>query len=184
MNCEQFREEIELAFGEPTLPRDLQVHIDGCAECRRYCAELEAMASRLRRDSAAPFSVGELSATMASIERRVAEIPPTVIIPISRLRWITRIAAAVLVVAASMAAYRIGRHDGLRSTAADQTTVVSDLSALLDNEEESIDEHAVSVLIEDYSSRGFFGTGEGLIDDLSDEEMQYLMENLKVGELL
>lgn len=184
MNCEQFREEIELAFGEPSLPAELQAHIESCAECRRYGAELEVLAARLRRESADRFPVSRLGATATEVERRIAEIPPTVIIPLSRLRWITRVAAAVLVVAASMAAYRIGRYDGLRTAASEQTTLASGLSAATDTEEESIDERAVSVLIEDYSARGFFGASEALIDDLSDEEWQYLMDNLKVGELL
>ena len=47
-----------------------------------------------------------------------------------------------------------------------------------------MDDNMVSVLIDEYSAGARIGADEALLGDITADEMQYLMENLKVGELL
>jgi hypothetical protein len=187
MTCEKARERLELAFGAELTDPELERHIETCPDCRAYRDELQTLAWGLGTDEDFALDEYEVGRVAALVDEAIARDPHTTVIPVNWLRRLTRVAAAVLIVAASLTAYRLGQMNGLASletaTATNETPEVFSSSGYAD-ESVYLDEGMVNLLIQDYAPGGLLGTDQYLIDDLSDEEMRYLENNFDVGELL
>jgi predicted anti-sigma-YlaC factor YlaD len=187
MTCERARELLELAFGAELADPELERHLETCPDCRAYRDELETLAWGLGRDVEFKLDEYEVGRVAALVDQSIARDSHTTIIPVNWLRRLTRVAAAVFIVAASLTAYRLGQQNGL--TSVQTASVQADNAAVLgtaDYADESLylDEGMVNLLIQDYAPGGLLGTDQYLINDLSDEEMRYLENNFDVGELL
>jgi len=179
MNCDQVKEQLELFFGLDELPEEVERHLEGCESCRSHREELRLLSERLGEDADFEPSASDLEATIAGVESRIESVKRTSIVPVSWLRQLSRVAAAVLIVAVSYTTYRIGQSQAPTEMARMTDTV----------EEESfdsaeMDDYFVSILIQDFSSGGYFEAGELLLEDLTDEELEYLTEHMTVGDLL
>jgi len=99
-----------------------------------------------------------------------------------------RVAAAVLIVAVSFSVYQLGKYSQTTEAGGVDPSAgytYGDVVSLWQGDlEEEMDEGLISILIDDYISDGYFEAGEALLGDISEEEMEYLVENFEVGELL
>ncbi len=99
-----------------------------------------------------------------------------------------RVAAVLLVVGLSYSSYRLGVEsnsgpnlDTLQTADAD----VNRLTVLLEYDiDEEMDEDLIGILIGDYCTDASYEATATLLDDITEEELEYLTENLEVGELL
>jgi len=187
MTCRNIREQMELNFGFGPVSPEVSEHLANCAGCRAYHDELATLAGEFNAAADIEFTEQEVGRAVALVDEAIAQHAGTTIVPVNWLRQLTRVAAAVLIVAASWTAYQFGRDEGRQLTytaPSAQTTYLASTDDSYGEESDYIDEDMVNALIQSYSPGGLVGSGQYLVDDLSDEEMQYLMENFDVGELL
>jgi len=179
MKCEQVKEQLELFFGNDEFPEDIERHLQGCETCRKHREELQRLSEKLGVDADFEPSRSDLERAIAGVGSRIGSNQAPSIIPVSWLRPLSRVAAAILIVGVSYTTYLIGRKQAQYPTVATVDTVQT---ATSDSAE--MDDEFVSMLINDLSSNGYFDAGELLLNDLTDEEMDYLKENMTVGDLL
>lgn len=187
MTCRDIRVQMELNFGFEPLSPEIVEHLAHCAECRAYHNELAALAAEFNAVADIEFTEQEVGRAVALVDEAIAQPTRTTIVPINWMRRLTRVAAAVLIVAASWSAYRFGLDEGQQLVYTSEPAATTYLASADDSyadESEYIDEDMVDALIQSYSPGGLVGSDQYLVGDLSDEEMQYLMEHFDVGELL
>jgi len=188
MNCGQVREELELSFGGTLLSEEAAEHIARCESCRAYRRELAGLVGRLGEDDNIDLSPAEIEHTVRAVEERIASKHQTKSVSLGWFRPVVRLAAAAAVVLFAWGAYEVGRMQGGTSVAqiGDTTSGYNGaLTSFLQGDvDEELDDGFVSVLIDQYSSDYQFGAGEALIGDISEEELEYLVENFEVGDLL
>jgi hypothetical protein len=180
MNCEQVREQLELLFGQDELPEEVERHLEGCDACRSHLRELQRLSQQLGADTDFEPSPDDLLRAVAGVEERIKPEEATSIVSVSWLRSLTRVAAAVLIVGMAYTSYMIGRNQAGQPAEIITDTVVTTASA----DSLEMEDYFVSMLIEDYSSDASFEASSMLLDDITEEEMEYLTENLTVGDLL
>lgn len=179
MKCEQIKEQLDLLFGSNELPEEIEQHLESCEDCRAYHQELRRLSEKLGGDADFEPSAFDLEKAVAGVEDRIDSQETPSIVPVSRLRQLSRVAAVLLIVGVSYTTYLIGQKQGQEPVAKVVDTV---LTYTADTAE--MDDYFVNMLIEDFSSDAYFGAGEMLLDDLTEEELEYLTENMTVGDLL
>ncbi len=188
MNCEQAREIIELHFGGDQIPGDLQAHLTECESCRAYYDEMTALARGLGSDIDSPFSAEDFDRATAGAVDRIDRQPVIELRPAGWLRPMLRVAAVLLVVGMSYSSYRMGVESNLGAALDTLQTADADidrLTVLLEYDtDDELDEDMISILIDDYCTDASYEATTSLLDDISEEELEYLTENFEVGELL
>ena len=188
INCEQAYELIHLHFGSDELPEDLLVHLAECDSCRTYYDEMMSLAGDFGSDVDLPFTAEDIDRAVAGVEDRIDRQPTVVFSPAKWLRPILRVAAVLMVVGLSYSSYQLGLKSNLGDSLDTLQTVdgeVDRLTALLEYDvDEEMDEGLIGILIDDYCSVISYEATASLLDDISEEELEYLTENLEVGELL
>ena len=197
MNCKDVIELLVTGFGFDDLPAELRQHIDQCPDCMALQQELQSIHRKVEQSSEFDFTDAEIENAVAGVEKRLdADIVSTITAKQNSsqfttfanwLRPMARIAAVVLFVAATYGAYRVGQLQVGTSPGIDSLVVSGDgidESDWLDSNTEYMDDAMISTLIDDFSDHGYFEAGEAILDDLTDEEMEYLIENFDVGDIL
>lgn len=185
MNCDQAREGLELQFGSDDYPAELVKHIDECASCRANEQELTRLIEGQGSHDDFALSEDELARAVESVESRIRPHRQTESISIKWSRPLISAAAAILLLGVSFGAYQLGRDHAESEFDVRYTPEYGSLASVLEADlDEEMDEGLVSILIDDYSAGDFFGAGEALLGDISEEELEYLVENLEAGELL
>lgn len=185
MNCDTARELIELHFGSNDLPQELQFHLSQCNACQIYRTEMTRLVDGLGSDTDLPFSPADFERVAAAVDREISRSGSATVAPIKWLRPMMRVAAAVLIVAASFGLGRLSDDFDPFDTEAGTSFDNGDVMAIwVGDLADELNDEMVSILIDDYSAAGFFGAGEALLGDISEDEMEYLVKNFEVGELL
>ena len=186
MNRDELQNELLLYLGQETLPSELQEQLEGDPETRAWFEELRVAAKHMGSDDDfAPFGLDE-DRFVSSVERQIAKETERKttwfkITDITSFAWqkALPVAAAILLV---LGVYELGQWRG-SSAIADRTfdTTGSEITPV---EEEALDDQMVSLLLWDYGEKADFQASEQLLNDLTDEELEYLEKNFDVGELL
>ncbi|MBK7143162.1 MAG: hypothetical protein IPH75_13895 [bacterium] len=182
MTCEQRREELDLLLGQPDLPEEMRAHLATCAECRAYAAELQSLSANLGDDSAFVTDIFESNkigwAVEDAINRQAKPKPAWT----SRIRYIA--AAAVVVLAAAIGVDQYRRNISVDiPTTKDTTQLASVDTNLLPTTTLDMTDSELEQMLLDYSTLDDNAASE-VLQNLTDEEMQYLEKNFDVGELL
>ena len=188
INCEKAYELIQLHFGYDELPEDLLDHLAKCDSCRTYYDEMMSLAGDFGSDVDLPFTAEDIDRAVAVVEGRIDRQPTVVFSPAKWLRPILRVAAVLMVVGLSYSSYQLGLESNFNAgldTLQTADAEVDRLAILLEYDaDEEIDEGMIGILIDDYCSVISYEATASLLDDISEEELEYLTENLEVGELL
>jgi len=188
MTCREFQDQLYDWFGQGELPAELQAHLDTCAACRKVRSELNSAAGHLGDNELFAPAGDEIEGMLAAIDERLDAA--TVVIP----RWRTtvlRLAPVAAAVALLLGIGLISQRSTVSEMAAIDTGSTVDEYALLDNadlaytnEDETLDEATIDVLLEDYTSANRIEPSRTLLDDLTEDELDYLNVNFDVGEIL
>lgn len=129
-------------------------------------------------------SDAETAQLMARVERAIDSDHKTLRIDRRLRTWIGAAAAIVLVAGASMIGFRFGQDTG--GTVSTDTVLVADAStvAAAEEVEVALDHDQVALLIQEFAGDYASGAAERLLDDLTDDEMNYLEQTFDVGDLL
>ena len=188
MNCDQVREELELSFGAGELSDEISRHLTECENCRAYHAELIKLEAGLGDDFDAGFTLAEIEQAVRGVEERIAPVKAKTAVSFGWFRPLVRLAAAAMIVLVAYGSYEFGKSRV--DITISESGIMSDsgygsVTTLLQSDEVTeMDDNMVSVLIDEYSTTSRMGADEALLGDITAEELEYLKENLKVGELL
>ena len=173
-------------FGDTDLPDDLTAILKTNPEARAFWDELHALDQGMPEDDAFYLDGADFDTLLERIE---TEIDTTVeqkhLRAISR-PWYQAAAAAAsiaLMAVAVMLALDVqnpASNTALLTTTTSVTTAADSDSITLIEPNES----TTAALISDFASRQSVEASEWLLDDLTDEEFEYLQENFQVGDLL
>ncbi len=196
MTCARFQDEALLHFGENSLPEAMTAHLDQCPTCREFWNELSATAAAMPEDEDFFPSELEFNAAVAGVEARIDDLTrmaadqseDTVVVSLRErvLRALPAVAAVLLMLTVGYNSYlsEIGVSD-TAETAAETIIDLSDLTALTTQEELfAPSDEALTALLDDFTMTAATDASEQLLDDLTAEELQYLEDNLDVGDIL
>ena len=186
MNCEQVRQELLEQFGEHGYSEAVTKHLQGCVSCKEFAEELgdlTRMAGGNEDFFPEPSVTQEL---IEGVERRLDNLRSTRVTPV-RSAWhsyIPAVAALLVVIGFSATAYMLNVFNSSNhrvDTGSKDTLLVVTGSSAAD-EEFSTGE--VDSLLNDFAADRNETASEYLIDDLSADELEYLENNLKAGDIL
>ena len=185
MNCRETQNELGLSFGRGELPREVRRHIDGCAECAVVLAELEALTRNAGGDEDFYADAAELDQMVALVDESIDAIELETVVKTTPIwsSYIPAVAALVVIIGLSLTISLIGVFDrsGVQLTSngddSEQALVDFDGSDLTDAE-------LIPGLIEDFESGSFWQASGLILEDLTEEEFEYLANNIDVGEML
>jgi hypothetical protein len=188
ITCAACRDELLLYLNHAeVLTPVLRQHLGVCEECHRYYRELGEINRRLGDD--ASFLPDDLDEEqfVAAVERGIAGMPPPRVVVSVWRRYLPAVAAILMVFGITLLGSREMRidysHDGAaRNQALSESGSL--LCTLYATEVDDFDDEVLDLILSDFAAKAYFEAGERLLDDLSEEELQYLEENFDVGDIL
>lgn len=185
MNCDRIKEELFDYLGFDNLPEHLEEHLDKCPDCRIFWTELNSYKDHLGSEN--DFSpnklvsddfVWEVNARIDELENEPKEQP------LKFINYLLPVAASIIILLGiSLTSGYLGNTE---------TNVVYNISTdlnvqngyFLEDEDDEMEVQFVDELLNDYSASVENAPSEQLLDDLTDEEMEYLKANFNAGDIL
>lgn len=193
MDCREIQDELLLSFGTAPLEADLAEHLEGCPDCRAFWAELTQTGAIVPDGTAFEPSASERAALLSAINKDLEAAPAAVARPhwpwwSRALQWVVPVPAPVVAAAVVVLAV-VSLFTGLnRTSPSDSTPLLSPESATtsdtLTEELMQPDQPTVEALVERYSSSRPTGGAEELLNDLTDDEYEYLVNHFDVGDIM
>lgn len=193
MNCSDFQEELALYFGQEELPAALTAHLRQCSHCRSFQEEMDSLARGLPEDAAFHPDSRSTELLISQVENTLAE--SAVALP-KRGSWLQKFdlaarwqralpaaAAVALVVAVGWMSYLSGLSTGADQAAQGPVADIFDV-LLTDSELEEPGRLTLDALLEDFAAGQHLDIGERLLDDISEEEFEYLNSSFDIGDIL
>ena len=195
MSCEHIKDELAIYFGQEELPQELRTHVEGCQECRAYWNELREMAVVMPGNDAFELEPWELEEAVAMVDRTIAQqpLPLAIRLRTAAQRWLSTltdvrtvpaVAAVALVLIVSLGTTRFELSPPDPSLAVEVLSTSQVYFTATEDEIEDPDDAAVEALLSDFGQPWHNGTAETLLDDITDDEYDYLLQSLDVGDLL
>jgi len=192
MICAECRQALELSFGQSQPEPAVAEHLAQCAECRALWTEMSLVADSFKSDDAFELDSDLVEQMAREVDRRIDLIDQTMPHyrpkPVGRwslLSWsgaVPAAAAVLLVLGMGLAGYWLGRWDVATDSPA--TTTTSSIIPETDQALEEPDELTVELLLDNFTSERRFNASESLLDDITEEEMNYLEKNFDIGAIL
>ena len=192
MTCIECQQQLEQSFGQTAPDADTIQHLNSCAGCSRYWEQLVKLAQDIPGDAQFSVDNAAIDKLVQKIEEAiqpsmdiasVAERESDKVTPISLMRLLPAAAAVLLVAGVGVGGYLMGRTDRNTNTANNYQTIL--LSSIVDEAAyDEPDDRTYEVLLSDFTADRPYDASEKLLDDITDEEMEYLTQNFDVGDLL
>ncbi len=185
MSCDRFKEELFDYIGFDDLPNSIKEHLSECPECQTFWSELNSYGDKLGNESEfypdesiSDAFVGEVNARIDELESETKETP------IKIINYLLPIAASIVILLGiSLSSGYLGNSE---------TNITNNFSgdlymqygSYLEEDEDEMDIELLDELLNDYSTSVVSASDEQLLDDLTDEEMEYLKTNFDAGDIL
>lgn len=185
MNCQHVQDELLLLIDRRQLPDELQEHVDRCDRCRQVWTELCSLRENLGRDEDFEVDDQTVEAIVASVDRRLDKLEMARVTDV-RASWMTYIpaaAAVVIIVGISVIVYLSGwlsTNGGQAQAPADDSLWVS----LAENDISYLDNTDLTQLISQIGADHDEAIETILLEDITEEELEYLEKTFDVGEIL
>lgn len=185
MNCQQIKDELLTLVGSETMPQEIQEHLNTCAGCRTFWAELTALTGSLGSDENFYLGETELQSAVDGVDARIDQLEMRKVTDV-RSAWYSYVpaaAAVILLVGISISAYLMGwftRGDGQAELTSPDTAWV----VLENGDLDVIDNGSFDYVMYQSTAYDYTASAELLYDELTEEELEYLDENFDVGEIL
>lgn len=185
MNCNEVKDLIFESFGVQENNETLQKHLSSCEDCRKLYETLAAQAQDFGTDKNFELNQSEqanlLEKINADIDRQ--EIDKAVNITPAWKSYVPMAAAILLVLGVGFISQLIFKFGSGTDTATNQNDRVAYVG-LTDEDITEIKSIELDEFVDQYSSQYDIDDEINMLDDLSEEEYQYLNENLDIGEIL
>jgi len=188
MNCSHFQDRMLLMFGQKQLPEELQSHLAECPSCRAVWEELTAVSEKLGGDDLFRPDDLQVERLASRVDTAIEKIERDNVPVMTRIRkgWYERIpvaAAAALVLGIAIGTYMAGRT-AFDTGSAEIASDITGVTGLYEGGDEELQENTVGSLIYDFTAQHSYEASEWLLDDLTEEELDFLENNFDVGDLL
>ncbi|MFQ5498142.1 MAG: hypothetical protein ACE5FH_00580 [Candidatus Zixiibacteriota bacterium] len=192
MTCEEYSDRLLECVGSVNLPSDLAEHLSECEACRNAWTELKRLAESLAADADLSLGDEEIERLSRAVDLRIQQLDaaPTGIPKKLRARtfpgWPRLLASAAviaLVLGVGAIGYKLGQHSPPLQAESDSTGSAY-VSSVGEVQSSALDESDIEGLLSDYAQNYSSGASSQLLDDISDDELEYLQTNLNVEGLL
>lgn len=199
MNCRDCQDELLLMAGQDMLPDEITDHLAACPDCRERWRELETIKELISVQEDFLLDAIEQERVLTDVARRIGVSESgkadtvwrsVVLEPVTTVGWQTYLsmaAAILLLLGISMTGSwqeRLSRTSTQAGGSPSDTGAMVSLLSLYDGGADQLDDVALNLIMSDYGQKGYFEASEQLLDDLSDEELQYLEKHFDLGEVL
>jgi len=188
MSCSHFQDQMLLLFGQKQLPEELHDHLAECPSCRAVWDELTGMNEKLGGDDLFFPNDAQVEQWASRVDTAIEKIERDNVPVVTRIRkgWYERVpvaAAAALVLGIAIGTYLAGRT-AFDTGGAEIASGITGVAGLYEGGNEELQESTVGSLIYDFTAQHSYEASEWLLDDLTEEELNYLEDNFDVGDLL
>lgn len=181
MNCEQYKNLILESFGDENITSELKEHLNSCPECNAYYNELNALAGFAGSDDDFALAPNEIDRMVDKINSEIDQ-QQTTAKTTSFWRYYVPVAAAVVLMFGI--SWKAGFFNANDNTSDNR---LRDSLALVINEtdiENDLTGDDLNILIGDYSNGVTTFKADQVVDELTEEEYEYLAQNLDMGDIL
>jgi len=193
MTCDNVKDELLIGFGRESLPEVLMRHLEQCDDCRGFWEELTQLSGALPENDAFELEEWELDAAMARLDRAIDRrpLPWPARLQVTLSRWLGSLAevrsipAAVAVVLVLALTLSTTRFEQMPENTELLASLLADTTVVMDEDDvEDPDDMTVEALLAEYTSLWRTGSAELLLDDITEDEYEYLAKSLNVGDFL
>lgn len=193
MTCIEIKQILDQSFGQTEHEPEVDEHLTNCSECREYWEQLVNLSEALPGDEQFSFDDATIDSLIEKVEDAIH--PSTDITSITTqetknitqvnlMRWLPAAAAVLLVVGVGIGGYFVGRTNLNPATATINQPTALLLGSVDESDYDEPDDPTFEVLLSQFTTDRPFDASEKLLDDITDEEMEYLTQNFDVGDLL
>ncbi len=188
MNCSYFKDQMLLYFGGKYLPEELRRHLAECSTCRATWEELTGVSGKLGADDLFFPDDVEVDWLVSAVDKDIEKREPRPGRVAKRIRqiwygYVPVAAAAALALGIALGTY-IGGRTTFDPSVAEPAGGVDSIASFYETEDEDLDEGTLGTLLYDFTAQHSFNASEWLLDDLTEEELEFLENNFDVGDLL
>ena len=188
MDCSRFQNEVLLWFGQEGLPEELRDHLAQCPTCRAVWEELVVVSKRLGEDGLFHINDIQVERLASQVDTFLEKHEQDTVGVVTRIQKIWHAyapvtAAAALVLGIAIGIYVAGKpafESTVTGIPLDEASVVG----LYEKNDEELNEGAVGALIYDFTTQHSYEASGWLLEDLTEEELEYLENNFNVRDLL
>jgi predicted anti-sigma-YlaC factor YlaD len=185
MKCDLIKDKLLESFGNTELTSDLINHLNECTECRQYYQELLSITDSIRFEEDFYLTQAERERFVAEVDKKIDQHELSKVTDITP-KWKSYVpvaAAIVMILGIALVSQLSYLFDS-----SDQNNITDNNDSLWINIDKSEiefvnNDNYENVLI-DYSSVENSVSNDWIIDDVTEEEYQYMLDNFDIGEIL
>ncbi len=180
MDCSKVQEELLHNFPATDLDAAVEEHLAHCPECRRLRDEMITLGDAMGSDEDFYPDAHQAHLVLEQVEKAI-ERPR--ITRLNLYRPVAIAASAVLIVSVTLISLMMSRND---SSEIMPPTLVADSAEYFSSQVASgeLDPSTLDEVFRDFTSNHGYQASDLLLDDISEEELQYLENNFDVKDLL
>ena len=185
MKCDLIKDKLLESFGNTKLSSELRNHLNECTECRQYYQELLSITEDIGGEDNFNLTQAEREQFVAKVDekidqhelRKVTDITP-------KWKSYVPVAAAIVMILGialvSQLSYLFDSSDRINITENHDSLWIN-----IDKTEiEFVNNDNYENVLIDYSSIDNSVSDEWILDDVTEEEYQYLLDNFDIGEII
>jgi hypothetical protein len=182
--------DLDLLFGRKR-PSDDSAGTPLSDSDHRQLEQMQELASRLGDDTAFYPDESQIDRLVGQVDERISSLEA---VKTTRVPWFRYVAAAAAIVLlfgvflmeqlSERAEFDYESANWSYELLLAESEYPEAAALVLGDEQLTFDDDEIDVLLHEYSTDGHFNAGEMLLDDLSEEELQYLEENFDIGDIL
>ncbi len=185
MDCGKFKNKISQSVGSVFLDADEKIHLEQCPQCRNLYEEYVSLERDLNDLTIEPLSAVEFASMQQKLDENINRYNRRAI---SFYSLFTRYGAGLVAVGfLFFVSLWSGFEYGVYYT---ENSEQSDTYYLADNgdensdEDETMNDDYIGLLLYDYTQNNGYNSGDLLLGDLTQDEFDYLENNLDLGDIL
>ena len=184
MNCEKCQNQLYELFGEKQLPDEIQKHVDTCNGCYELLTELQNVKAGLGTDEQFVEGMIDPDRMVETVNSKIDKLEISKVTSIARWKtFVPAAAALVIIVGVGFLSQIMLKIDPSQSNnRIDSIPPV--LVKLSQIEIDELNKSDFNEFVDEYSYEYGFDEELESMDDLTEEQFQYLQEHLDVEEIL
>ena len=185
MSCEKYEQELFESFGLSSQSQELQNHLKTCLTCQETFDNLQTLLPEIGVDEHFYQTDEDIVKSVEAVNVKIDQVELAKVVDVNS-RWkayVPMAAAILLIVGVGVIANLVLQLDDTMNTA-DNSVVEKIFVSLTDDDSQELAQIELSELIDEYSTEYSLDTELNLLDEISEEEYQYLEDNLNIGEIL
>jgi hypothetical protein len=185
MECGGFKDRLSGRVGYLFLEANEREHLEQCPECRSLYEEYLKLENDLNNLAIKPLSAVEFAMVQQKLDKKINRFQRKAI---SFYGLFTRygagfVAAAFLFFVSLWSGFEYGVYYTENETAYD-SYYLADNGYSESDEVETMDDEYIGLLLNDYTQNYGFNSSDLLLGDLTQDELEYLENNLNAGDIL